>query len=132
MCPSLRAHHAQITLNRLNTSNVREIIAQVATRNALANETIDVVIERTNAVPLFVEELTRAVLEGGNHTLSGSEIPVTLHDSLMAQLDRLGSAREVIQIGSVIGGDFSYALLHAVHPIRDEGLQAAIQSATDA
>ena len=59
-------------------------------------------------VPLFVEELTRAVLERGNAGLTGHEIPVTLHDSLMARLDRLGPAKEVIQTGAVIGGEFSY------------------------
>jgi len=93
---------------------------------------VEAVVERTGGVPLFVEELTRAVLEGGNVRINGREIPATLHDSLMARLDRLGSGKEVIQIGAAIGGEFSYALLRAVHPIREEDLQAAIRSATDA
>jgi predicted ATPase len=59
----LRAHHTQINLNRLSARNVREMIAQVAARHALASETVNTVIERTGGVPLFVEELTRAVLE---------------------------------------------------------------------
>jgi class 3 adenylate cyclase len=91
----LRAHHTQITLNRLSVRNVREMIVQVAARNALAGETVETVIERTGGVPLFVEELTRAVLESGGAKLAGREIPVTLHDSLMARLDRLGPAKEV-------------------------------------
>jgi class 3 adenylate cyclase len=128
----LRAHHTQITLNRLSARNVREMIAQVAARHALAGETVDTVVERTGGVPLFVEELTRAVLESGSAKLAGREIPVTLHDSLMARLDRLGPAKEVIQIGAVIGSEFSYGLLHAVHPVGADELQSALRSATDA
>ena len=128
----LRANHTQITLNRLNARNVREIIAQVAARNALANETLEAVVERTSGVPLFVEELTRAVLESGDANLTGREIPVTLQDSLMARLDRLGSAKEVLQIGSVIGGEFSYELFRAVHPLGDEDLQRELRRLTDA
>src|SRR4029077_20011557 len=77
----LRAHHAQIMLNRLNSRNVRTMVAQVAARTALAEETIAAMGERTARVPLFVEELTRAVLESGDVQLSGREIPATLHDS---------------------------------------------------
>jgi class 3 adenylate cyclase/tetratricopeptide (TPR) repeat protein len=128
----MRAHHAQITLNRLSARDVRKMVALVAARNALASESVDAVAERTGGVPLFVEELTRAVLESGQTKPSGREIPVTLHDSLMARLDRLGPAREVIQIASVIGSDFSYELLHAVHPIGDQDLQTALHAATDA
>jgi predicted ATPase len=128
----LRAHHTQITLNRLSARKVREMIALVAARNALVSDTVDVVIERTGGVPLFVEELTRVVLESGAAKLTGREIPVTLHDSLMARLDRLGLAKEVLQIGAVIGSDFSYELLHAVHPIAEQGLQEALRAATDA
>jgi len=76
--------------------------------------------------------LTRAVLESGDAKVSGREIPATLHDSLMARLDRLGTAKEVIQIGAVIGSEFSYELLHAVHPIAEEDLQAALRKLTDA
>jgi len=109
----MRTHHTQITLNRLSSRNVREMVALVAARNAFAAESVEAVVERTGGVPLFVEELTRAVLEGGNASSSGREIPATLHDSLMARLDRLGPAKEVIQIGAVIGSEFSYRLLHA-------------------
>jgi class 3 adenylate cyclase len=128
----LRAHHTQITLNRLSARNVREMIARVAARHALAGETVDTVIERTGGVPLFVEELTRTLLESGGTKLAEREIPVTLHDSLMARLDRLGPAKEIIQIGAVIGGEFSYELLYAVHPVDTEELQNALRSATDA
>jgi class 3 adenylate cyclase/predicted ATPase len=128
----LRAHHMQITLNRLDARNVREMIAQVAAQNALADETLDAVVERTSGVPLFIEELTRAVLENGEARFSGREIPVTLHDSLMARLDRLRSAKEVLQIGSVIGSEFSYELLRAVHSLSDTDLQRELHVLTDA
>jgi class 3 adenylate cyclase len=127
----MHTHHSQITLNRLSSRNVREMVTMVAARNALASESVEAVVERTGGVPLFVEELTRAVLEGDTAQVMGGKIPATLHDSLMARLDRLGSAREIIQVGAVIGGEFSYALLRAVHPIRDEDLQGAMRSATD-
>ncbi|MGO9263479.1 MAG: AAA family ATPase [Candidatus Binataceae bacterium] len=129
---AMRAHHMQITLNRLSARNVRTIVGEVAAQKALSDETIAAVVERTGGVPLFVEELTRAVLESGDGKLTGSAIPATLHDSLMARLDRLGPAKEVIQVGAVIGSDFSYALLHAVHPIAEADLQRALRSLTDA
>ena len=128
----MRAHHAQMTLNRLSARNIRTMVAQVAASKALSDETVAAVVERTGGVPLFVEELTRAVLESGDAKLTGREIPVTLHDSLMARLDRLGAAKEVIQVGAVIGGEFSYELLHAVHPIAEADLQRALRSLTDA
>jgi class 3 adenylate cyclase len=127
-----RAHHTQVTLNRLSASNVRTLVGEVAARKALSEETIAAVVERTAGVPLFVEELTRAVLESGDAKLSGGAIPATLHDSLMARLDRLGSAKEVAQVGAVIGSDFSYELLRAVHPIAEVALQGALRSLTDA
>ena len=132
----LRAHHTQITLNRLSSRNVRTMVEEVAAHKALhgtlTDETIAAVVERTGGVPLFVEELTRAVLESADAKLTGSEIPVTLHDSLMARLDRLGAAKEVAQVGAVIGGEFSYELLHAVHPIAEEDLQRALRKLADA
>jgi predicted ATPase len=127
-----RAHHTQITLNRLSARNVRMMVAQVAAQNALSEDTISAVVERTSGVPLFVEELTRTVLESSGGSFSAHEIPVTLHDSLMARLDRLGTAKEILQIGAVIGGEFSYELLHAVHPIAEDALQHALLNLTDA
>ena len=103
------------------------MVGEVAAQKALSEETIATVVERTGGVPLFVEELTRAVLESGNAKLTEREIPVTLHDSLMARLDRLGSAKEVSQVGAVIGSEFSYELLHAVHPLAEEELQGAFE-----
>jgi class 3 adenylate cyclase/tetratricopeptide (TPR) repeat protein len=129
---TMRAHHMQITLNRLSARNVRAMVGEVAAQKALSDETIAAVVERTGGVPLFVEELTRAVLESGDSKLTGSTIPATLHDSLMARLDRLGPAKEVIQVGAVLGSDFSYELIHAVHPMAESDLQRSLRSLTDA
>jgi predicted ATPase/class 3 adenylate cyclase len=123
-----RAHHTQVVLKRLGVGNVREMITQVAGRKALAPDTVDAVIERTSGVPLFVEELTRALIERGNAGLSEHEIPVTLHDSLMARLDRLGGAKQVLQMGAVIGSEFSYELIRAIYPGEEQQLQQALQS----
>src|SRR6516164_9105908 len=128
----LRAHHAQLNLNRLGTRDIRKMVTQVAAQKALTDETISAVIERTGGVPLFVEELTRAVLERGEAKLAGREIPATLHDSLMARLDKLGPARETLQTGAVLGSEFSYELLEAVHQLDDVELQRRLRTLTDA
>jgi predicted ATPase/class 3 adenylate cyclase len=129
---SLRTHHAQLTLNRLSAPHVRELVASVVAHSALSGETIEKVVERTGGVPLFVEELTRAVLEKGGAEPALHEIPATLHDSLMARLDRLGPAKDVAQIASVIGREFSYELLHGASEIPEDDLQAALAKLADA
>ncbi|HYR80649.1 MAG TPA: AAA family ATPase, partial [Candidatus Dormibacteraeota bacterium] len=121
-----RTNYAHLTLNRLTARDVRELVEKVVATNALSGEAIDKVIERTGGVPLFVEELTRAVLERGDAKPDPREIPATLHDSLMARLDRLGPAKEVAQIASVIGREFSYELLLAVSTISEDDLQSAL------
>ncbi len=129
----MRSHHTQITLNCLSERNVREMVLQVVARNGFNKQSIEAVIQRTGGNPLFVEELTRAVLESGDAGITEREIPATLHDSLMARLDRMGPAREVLQIGSVIGSEFTYGLLRAVHNrISENELQGALRNATDA
>jgi predicted ATPase len=98
----------------------------------LSKETIAMMVARAGGVPLFVEELTRMVLESGNANLTAREIPTTLQDSLMARLDRLGPAKEVAQVGAVIGSEFFFALLQAVHPIDEADLQVALCNLVDA
>ena len=127
----MRAHHVQITLNRLSERHTREMIVGVAEHRALAKDVIDAVVKRTDGVPLFAEELMRLMLEGDGRRLAG-EIPVTLHDSLMARLDRLGPAKEVPQVAAVLGRDFSYELLRAVSSMPEADLQAALAKLTDA
>jgi predicted ATPase len=89
----MRAHHAQITLNRLSRSQAHEMVTRVAASEAIPEDLLGLVIERADGVPLFAEELTRAVLEGGTGEAVRA-IPATLQDSLMARLDRLGSAKK--------------------------------------
>src|SRR5262249_44982522 len=103
----MRSHHGVIALAPLDRAQVRHMVDELAARHALPNELIDGVTERTGGVPLFVEEVTRLLLERGERT-GIQAIPPTLQQSLTARLDRLGSAREVAQIGAVIGRDFSY------------------------
>src|SRR5262249_9227636 len=111
----MRSHHAQITLNRLNHRQTREMVVGVAVRAALPNNVIDAVVKRTDGVPLFVEELTRLILERDARSVA-REIPATLNDSLTARLDRLGAAKDIAQVAAVIGREFSYELLQALSP----------------
>ncbi len=127
-----RAHHSRVMLTRLNARDVREMVANVVAQSVFSGEAVEKVIERTGGVPLFVEELTRAVLEQGDSKLSAREIPATLHDSLMSRLDRLGPAKEVAQIASVIGRQFSYELLFAMSMMPDSDLQSALAKLGDA
>jgi predicted ATPase len=89
----MRTHHRQITLNRLSSRNVREIVALVTARNALPIESVEAVVERTGGVPLFVEELTRAVLESGSARGDDHGIPATHHDSLIGPPGSLGKCQ---------------------------------------
>ena len=114
---SLRSHHSVISLAPLDRAQVRKMVGEIASRHALSDEMIDGVGERTGGVPLFVEEVTRLLLE--RDAQGGAQaIPPTLQQSLAARLDRLGEAREVAQIGAVLGRDFSYRLLSDVSSIR--------------
>jgi predicted ATPase len=107
------------------------MVGELAARHALPKEVIDGVTERTGGVPLFVEEVTRLLLERGEQG-GVQAIPPTLQQSLMARLDRLGPAREVAQIGAVIGRGFSYALIRAVAMMDDPPLQAALERLAEA
>ena len=91
---TMRAHHTLLTLNRLGARDIRTMVAQVAASKALTDDTVTAVVERTGGVPLFVEELTRSLLESGEPKLIEREIPATLYDSLMARLDRLGAKQK--------------------------------------
>ena len=105
----MRSHHGVISSRAaLDRAQVRRMVREIASRHALSNEMIDGVGERTGGIPLFVEEVTRLLLE---HDAQGGAqaIPPTLQQSLAARLDRLGEAREVAQIG-VLARDFSYPL----------------------
>jgi class 3 adenylate cyclase/predicted ATPase len=126
-----RSHHAAISLVPLDRHQVRQMVEELAARHALAKEVIEGVTERTGGVPLFVEEVTRLLLERSEQ--GGIQaIPPTLQQSLTARLDRLGPAREVAQIAAVIGRGFSYQLVHAVAKMEDGALQAALERLAEA
>ncbi|MGH6752960.1 MAG: ATP-binding protein, partial [Bradyrhizobium sp.] len=103
-------HAALITLGRLGRPECMQVVASVAAAHGLTADTIAAIIAKTDGVPLFVEELTRSVMESAGE----DSVPATLKDSLMARLDRLGGAREVAQIAAVVGRQFTFALLEAV------------------
>ena len=107
---SLRSHHSLISLSPLDRAGVARMVGEISARHALSKELIEGVNERTGGVPLFVEEVTRLLVERGAQG-GVQAIPPTLQQSLAARLDRLGPAREVAQIGAVLGRDFVYALL---------------------
>src|SRR5262249_37330417 len=127
----MRSHHSTISLAPLDHSQVRHMVGELAARHALPKEVVDGVTERTGGVPLFIEEMTRLLVERGEHG-GVQAIPPTLQQSLMARLDRLGSAREVAQIGAVIGRDFSYPLLRTVVGTQDAPLQVALEQLAEA
>src|ERR1700751_3921906 len=114
-----------LALNRLDRRDRSALVAQIAGGKALPDDVVDQIADRTDGVPLFVEELTKSVLESGllreevdryvlDRALPPFAIPTSLHDSLMARLDRLESVRLVAQIGAAIGSQFLSALLCAV------------------
>ena len=100
--------------------------SEIASGRALSDEVIDGVAERTGGVPLFVEEVTRLLLERGEEG-GAQAIPPTLQQSLAARLDRLGEAREAAQIGAVLGREFGYPLLRDVAGMEEPPLKAALE-----
>ncbi len=117
-------HVTSLTLNRLGEREAAAIIAGLVGNKALPADVLAEIVERTDGIPLFVEEMTKAVLEAESEGAArrtvaavpspALAVPASLHASLMARLDRLGPAKEVAQIGSAIGREFSHALLAAV------------------
>ena len=130
----LRAHMVQMTLSRLPRKEAESIIGRVAGGKRLPDAVVQQLVTRTDGIPLFVEELTKTVLEMGvleehddrfelRGPLPALAIPATLQDSLLARLDRLGGAREVAQWGAALGREFTYELLQAVSALDERMLQ---------
>ncbi len=128
----MRSHHGTISLAPLDRAQVRDMVAELSARQALPKDVVEDVAARTGGVPLFVEEVTRLLLERGEQGGGIEAIPPTLQQSLMARLDRLGPAREVAQVGAVIGRDFSYALIRAVAGTGEAPLQTALERLAEA
>jgi class 3 adenylate cyclase/tetratricopeptide (TPR) repeat protein len=136
-------HVAILTLNRLDKNQTLELARQVAGNQALSDVLVEQIAEKTDGIPLFVEELTKSVVElglaqnerlpdGTAASMSVFAIPTTLRDSLMARLDRLTPVREVAQVGACIGREFDYQLLSMVSlvqpPKLDQALAELVQS----
>jgi tetratricopeptide (TPR) repeat protein len=134
-------HVTMLTLPRLDRRDTAAMVANVAGNTALTAEVMEEIAERTDGVPLFIEELTKAVLESGPQAPAAlslvphpvMSVPATLHASLMARLDRLGlAARDVAQTGAAIGREFGYGLLTSVIDLREPQLGEALDRLTNA
>ncbi|MCK1755350.1 AAA family ATPase [Bradyrhizobium sp. 137] len=123
-----RPHVTLLSLNRLPPRHRAEMIAHVTGGKTLPREIADQIIDRTDGVPLFIEELTKFVLESGRMTDAGDHraIPTTLQASLLARLDRLAPVREVAQIGAALGRQFSHELISAVSRMPPQELEGAL------
>jgi class 3 adenylate cyclase/predicted ATPase len=127
-------HVTSLTVNRLDRVQVSAMVQSLTKGKPLPRTTTDQILAKTDGVPLFVEEITKAVLEsavgGSNEGRSGTQstllVPDTLHDSLMARLDQLAPVKTVAQIAAVIGRDFSFELLKATAPFPESEVQSAI------
>lgn len=137
------AHLTALTLDRLPPDDATELTSRVAGGKTLPADVTGQVVAKTDGVPLFVEELTKMLLESGlliehaqRYELTGPlptlAIPNTLHDSLTARLDRLSPVKSVAQLAATLGRDFSYALLEAVAPWDEHTLQHGLRQLTEA
>jgi predicted ATPase/class 3 adenylate cyclase len=133
----------QLTLSRLGRQQVETMVEQVTGGKSLPTEVVQQIVAKTDGVPLFVEELTKMVLESGlltegtdHYELRGAlpplAIPATLQDSLMARLDRLAPVREIAQVGATLGREFSYEVLHAVSPLDEATLEQGLRQLVEA
>jgi class 3 adenylate cyclase/tetratricopeptide (TPR) repeat protein len=123
--------HSQVTtlvLNRLDRPDGTALVRRMLGAQALPEDVVNEIVERTDGVPLFLEELTKAVLDSESPTQEIlSAVPATLHASLMARLDRLGtSAKQTAQVGAAIGREFSYELLVVTAERPEKELQVAL------
>src|SRR5262245_5059626 len=138
-----RSHVSQLVLSRLGQQQSSAIVAGVTGGKPLPPEVMQQIANKTDGVPLFVEELTKMVMESGlvrevagRYELTGPlpplAIPSTLQDSLMARLDRLASVRDIAQMGATIGREFTYELLQAVSPLTEDSLQWGLKQLVEA
>lgn len=132
-----RSHITPLVLNRLKRSQVEALVMQRAGGKTLPVEVVQYIVAKTDGVPLYVEELTKMLLasplllaEADQYVLTGPlhtvAIPDTLQDALMARLDQLHMAKEVAQLGAVLGREFAYELLQAIAPQNEDTLRAGL------
>ncbi len=124
-----RPHVTLLSLNRLPPRHRAEMIAHVTGGKTLPKKIADQIIDRTDGVPLFIEELTKSVVESGRMTDAGDHlaIPTTLQASLLARLDRLAPTREVVQIAATLGRQFSHELISAVAEMSQPQLEGTLE-----
>jgi DNA-binding NtrC family response regulator/class 3 adenylate cyclase/predicted ATPase len=136
-----RSHTTHIVLGRLGRRHAEDMAVAVARGTALPDGILRQVADRADGIPLFVEELTKATLEAvataergetSPEPLRRLAVPATLHDSLMARLDRLGTGKHIAQIAAVLGREFAYPLIHAISPVDDETLGKELSRLVDA
>jgi predicted ATPase/class 3 adenylate cyclase len=116
---ALRSYLTQVTLDRLSVQQSSRMVASIIRHAALPEPVVQQIVEHSDGVPLFIEELTRSVLDTG----STARVPTTLQDALMARLDQVGAARRTAQLGAIIGRQFDDALIRAVSPLDEMSLQ---------
>jgi len=138
-----RSHMTPITLNRLERVEGEAIIAHLAGGKAMPREVIDLIAAKADGVPLYIEELTKSVLQSGmlevqvdryvvKGSLSAFAIPATLQDSLMSRLDRVPKLRELAQIGAVLGREFAYEMLSTLAGLEESTLRDGLSQLVSA
>jgi class 3 adenylate cyclase/tetratricopeptide (TPR) repeat protein len=138
-----QAHVTVLGLSRLGRRQGAELVSKITEGRVLPAQVLEQIVAHTDGVPLFVEELTKSVLESGllheagdqytlRSSLPGAAIPTSLRDSLLARLDRLAPVKHILQIGACIGREFSYDLLARVSGLPDEELEQALRRLTEA
>lgn len=134
----MQAHIVALTLSNLPKEEVIAIIAEITGNKPLPEEVVNDIIEKTDGIPLFVEELTKMVLESGmvselndhyelNGPITSLAIPSTLHDSLVARLDRMSAVKELAQLGAIIGREFSFELIRSVSLMKENNVQEGLR-----
>jgi tetratricopeptide (TPR) repeat protein len=139
----VKSHLTPLMLQRLTRAQIETMVARVTGGKTVPAEVMQHLVEKSDGVPLYVEEMTKAILEAGvlqdidgHYTLTGPltalAIPTTLQDALMARLDRLDTAKGVAQLGATLGRQFAYEVLHAVAQVDEMALQRALRRLVDA
>ena len=135
-------HVSALNLSKLTMNQSGQIVARLCGGRALPEELLEQILEKTDGVPLYIEELTKSVLESGalravgdHYVYVGDDrsvtIPLTLRDLLMERLDRFAPVKEISQIGAAIGREFSYELVAAISSLGEDDLLTALQQLTD-
>lgn len=138
-----RAHISTVSLGKLTGKRVKMMVDELTKGVDLPKEVYEQLVDKTDGVPLFIEEMTKALLDSkelveknGKYVLRGAvpelPIPSTLRDAFMARIDRLGSAKRIVQLAAILGREFTYDLIEAVSPVDPEALQKGLERLVEA